>query len=242
LLGDFDIKVGREDIFKPKTGKENLHEITNNNRVRVVNFATSKILLVKSAMFPRSNIHKYTWTFHDGKISSQVDHILIDRRRNSSVLDVRSFRGVVRDTVHRLVAANVRHKLTVSTRGTQKSDTERFSLNKLNKVEGTKWYRVKISNRTAALENLDDDMDINRAWETIRGNIKISAEENLGYYKLKQQTSWFDEGCSKLMDRRKQTNLQMLQDPSQINWDNTVACRPVAGQRPRGKQIHNCRY
>jgi hypothetical protein len=41
-------------------------------------------------------------------------------------------------------------------------------------------YRVEISNRFAALKNLDDDVDINRAWETIRENIKISAKASLG--------------------------------------------------------------
>jgi hypothetical protein len=34
------------------------------------------------------------------------------------------------------------------------------------------------------LENLDTDVDINRASETIWDNIKISAIENLGYYEL----------------------------------------------------------
>jgi hypothetical protein len=29
-------------------------------------------------------------------------------------------------------------------------------------------YRTEISNRFAALENLDAEVDINRAWETIR--------------------------------------------------------------------------
>jgi hypothetical protein len=51
---------------------------------------------------------------------------------------------------------------------------ERFNLNKLNKVEGKEQYRVEISNRLSALENLDTEVDINRAWETIRENIKIS--------------------------------------------------------------------
>jgi exonuclease III len=41
LLGDFNAKVGREDIFK-QIGKESLHEISNDNGVRVVNFATFK--------------------------------------------------------------------------------------------------------------------------------------------------------------------------------------------------------
>jgi hypothetical protein len=42
LLGDFNAKVGREDIFKPTIGNESSHEISNDNGVRVVNFATSK--------------------------------------------------------------------------------------------------------------------------------------------------------------------------------------------------------
>ncbi|PNF42964.1 hypothetical protein B7P43_G11334 [Cryptotermes secundus] len=83
LLGDFNAKVGREDIFRPTTGNESLHEISNDNGVRVVNFATSKNLTVKSTMFPHLNIHKFTWTSPDGKIHNQIDHILIDRRRYS---------------------------------------------------------------------------------------------------------------------------------------------------------------
>jgi exonuclease III len=60
LLGDFNAKVFQEDIFKPTVGNENLHEISNDNVVRVVNFATSKNLIVKSTMFPHYNIHKFT--------------------------------------------------------------------------------------------------------------------------------------------------------------------------------------
>jgi hypothetical protein len=44
LLGDFNAKVGRGDTFKPTIGNESLNEISNNNGVRLVNFATSKNL------------------------------------------------------------------------------------------------------------------------------------------------------------------------------------------------------
>jgi len=60
LLGDFNAKVGRENIFKPTIGQESLHKDSNNNGVRLVNFATSKNLVFKSTMFPHQNIHKYT--------------------------------------------------------------------------------------------------------------------------------------------------------------------------------------
>jgi len=88
LLGDFNAKVGRENIFKPTIWNESLHKDSNDNGVRLVNFATSKNLVVKSTMFPHRNIHKYTWTSPDGKTHNQIDHILIDRRRHSSILDV----------------------------------------------------------------------------------------------------------------------------------------------------------
>jgi hypothetical protein len=52
--------VGREDIFKPTNGNESFHETSNDNGVTVVNFATSKKLVVKSTMFPHRKIHKYT--------------------------------------------------------------------------------------------------------------------------------------------------------------------------------------
>jgi hypothetical protein len=100
LLGDFNAKVGKEDILKPTIWNESLHEISNDNGVRIVTFATSKNLIVKSTMFPDHNIHKFTWTSPDGKIHNQIDHILIDRRQHSSILDVRSFRAADCDTDH----------------------------------------------------------------------------------------------------------------------------------------------
>jgi len=41
LLGDFNAKVGRENIFKPTIGNESLPQDSNDNGVRIVNFATS---------------------------------------------------------------------------------------------------------------------------------------------------------------------------------------------------------
>jgi hypothetical protein len=138
------------------------------NGVRVVNFATSKNLTVKSTMFPHRNIHKFTWTSPDGKTHNQIDYILIDRRRHSSIINVRSFRAADCDTDHYLVVAKVRERLAVSKQTAYRVHMERFKLKNLNEVEGKEQYRVEISNRFAALENLDTEVDVNKAWETIR--------------------------------------------------------------------------
>jgi hypothetical protein len=86
------------------------------------------------------------------------------------------------------------------------------------------------------LENLDDDVDIKRAWETFGENIKISAKASLGYYKLKKHKPWYDRGCSKLLDQRKQAKLQLLQDPNEIDGDNLNNIRCEASRYFRNKK------
>jgi hypothetical protein len=92
-----------------------------------------------------------------------------DRRRHSSILDVRSFRTADYDTDHYLVVAEVRERLEVIKQTTHRVHIERFNLKKLKKVEG---------------------------------------KESLGYHELKKHKSWFDEGCSELLDQRKQAKLR----------------------------------
>ena len=46
--------------------------------------------------------------FSDGKTHNHIDHVLIERRWHSSILDVRSVREADCDTDHYLVVARVR--------------------------------------------------------------------------------------------------------------------------------------
>jgi hypothetical protein len=77
---------------------------------------------------------------------------------------------------------------------------KRFNLKKLNEVEGKEQFCVEVTNRFAALEDLDTEVEISSAWEMIRENIKISTKESLGYCELKKHKPWFDQACIKLVD------------------------------------------
>jgi hypothetical protein len=73
---------------------------------------------------------------------------------------------------------------------------QRFNLKKIKEFDGKERYRAEVSNRFAALEDLDAEVEINSVWEKIRQNITISAKESLGYFELKTHKPWFDEGRS----------------------------------------------
>jgi hypothetical protein len=47
MLGEFSVKLGKEDIFKPTIRNESIHEISNDNGVRVVTLPHPKISLSK---------------------------------------------------------------------------------------------------------------------------------------------------------------------------------------------------
>jgi len=51
ILGDFNAKVGKESIYKPTIG----------NEIKMIQFAISNGLNVRSTMFPHKDIHKQTW-------------------------------------------------------------------------------------------------------------------------------------------------------------------------------------
>jgi hypothetical protein len=95
-------------------------------------------------MFPHRNINKYTWTTPDGKPHKQIDHILVDRRRHSNVLDVRSLKAADCDSDHYLVVAKVRERLAVNRQRSHRFNMERFNLKKLNQVGDKEQFRVEV--------------------------------------------------------------------------------------------------
>jgi endonuclease/exonuclease/phosphatase family metal-dependent hydrolase len=58
-------------------------------------------------MLLHRNLHKYTWTSPDGKTHNQIDHILVNRSWQSSILDVRRDRVADCGTDHYLIVAKV---------------------------------------------------------------------------------------------------------------------------------------
>ena len=236
LLRDFNVKVGRENAFKPTNGNKSLHHGSNDNGVRIVKFATPKNLFLNRTMFPHGDIHKYTWTSPVGKIHTQIVYILIDRRWHSSVLDVRSFREAGCNTDRDLVVAKVRERFAGDKQETRKFDFERFNLRRLNELEFRKLYQIEFSNRFSALEILSDKEDINRGWENIKEKIKNSTEGSLGLRELKQHKPWFDEKYLHFLDERKQTKMRWAQDPSQRNVDNLNNIRLQTSRHFRNKK------
>jgi hypothetical protein len=95
-------------------GIESLHFMSNNNDMRVIHFASSKDLMVKSTFFPRKNIFKHTWISPDTRTKNQINYVIVNRRQKKCITNVRSYRGTDGDSDHYLVITNLVPKLSVN--------------------------------------------------------------------------------------------------------------------------------
>ena len=117
---------------------------------------------------------------------------------------------------------------------TQRFDRQRFNLRKLNEAEVREQYQIEITNRFAAFENLNDD--VNRTWENNKENIQTAAKESLGLQEFRHYKPWFGEECLGLLDERKRAKMQWIQDPSQSNVDNLNTVRREVSRHFRNKK------
>jgi hypothetical protein len=90
------------------------------------------------------------------------------------------------------VGTKVMEILMVMKQAAQNFDVKRFNLKKLSELEVRKQYQIKILDRFADLENLNDYKDINVAWKTFK---RISAKDSPSLCERKQHKLWFDEEC-----------------------------------------------
>ena len=111
MLGDFNAKVVREPMNRQCNGCHSLHEHSNDNGSRLVQFAAANNLVVGSTKFAYRDIYKITWAHPDGESFNQIYHVLVSRRWQSSLLNVRTYWGANIDSDHYLVGLVIRCKI-----------------------------------------------------------------------------------------------------------------------------------
>ena len=100
--------MGKEAVNFPTTGTCSLHSLTNDNGSRLRELAVSWTMIIGSTLHPQKDIHKSTWRLPDGVTFNQTDHLSTERRRNSNLVNVRSYRGANIDSDHYLVNVRIR--------------------------------------------------------------------------------------------------------------------------------------
>lgn len=192
ILGDFNAKIGKESLFGSIVGEHSLHDNTSGNGLRLIDFAAGRNVIIASTRFPHLNIHKGTWRSPDQLTVNQIDHVAIDARHASSILDVRTFRGANIDSDHYLVVAQVRMRISMTPQ--RRTDAvKRFNVARLKSQEVARTFADRVSlNLSASPPPASSTEDL---WKHCQNAISSAATDVLGFTRPPQRNPWFDEEC-----------------------------------------------
>ena len=110
-IGDMNAKLGNDNEgFNESMGVHGMGEM-NENGLRFASFCMANELVIGSTIFEHRDIHKYTWISPCGRHRNQIDHIAINMKYKTSLLDVKSRRGADIGSDHQLVVSTLKLKL-----------------------------------------------------------------------------------------------------------------------------------
>ena len=113
----------------------------------------------------------------DGQTRNRIEHVLIDKRRYTDVLDVISYRDVDCNSDHYPVMAKIRGRLAL-VKNSAKIGPKTFNTKRLKEECNRERYMEEVANRISALEEMTDETDITeicKRWEGIQSAIWESA-------------------------------------------------------------------
>ncbi|KAE9537576.1 hypothetical protein AGLY_006599 [Aphis glycines] len=216
VVGDMNAKVGREHTYRPVIGPNSLHEISNGNGTRLINFAHSKNCIISSTYFPRKNIHKFTWKSPNGRIFNQIDLVLIDRRFRGCVRNVRTNRGADADSDHYLVYAKFNLRLATKWNLEKRKPTIKYDIQKLNDIEINHNYIERITHelQNTNINQISHSTEIDTIWNRTKEAVVNSATEILGMKPKENNKNWFNDLCKNAIIRRNELRKKSLQNTS----------------------------
>jgi hypothetical protein len=152
LLGNFNVKIGKENFMAAVAGKYTLHEVTSENGKQLGQLAARHHTTIKSTCFEHKQIHKGTWMSPGTDVVNHIDHVVINKRHALSVTDVRSCCGPSCDSDHFLVKMMLRERLSDALRK-QGRKRRRWNIDKLKNEENFNLYQQKIKEKNHVTED-----------------------------------------------------------------------------------------
>ena len=193
VMGDANAKVGRETVYQPTIGRYSLHDSTNENGLRLIDFAAGRQMAIKSTYFMHKRIHLETWHSPDGRTRNQIDHCLIDGRHFSDVIDVRARRGANIDSDHMLVVIKLRYRISRAC-CTNPQQLRRFAVDRLTDGSVATRYRDELETGLQGAPE-PESLSLNDKWKRMETAIRKVAENTIGYTRKQATNEWFDEEC-----------------------------------------------
>lgn len=199
IMGDFNAKVGENNDGVERIMGKHGCGVLNENGEYLIEFCGINNLVIGGTLFPHKDIHKLTWVSPGGRISNQIDHLLINGKWRRSLQDVRVRRGADVGSDHHLVTANIKLKLQ---KISEQSRKRRYDTGKLKDSKIVKEFNLELKNRYQILQNRNSEDSVEEHWNKVEELYSKTSEKVLGF-KRQVHKEWITPATWKTIDKRK---------------------------------------
>ncbi|XP_065565936.1 craniofacial development protein 2-like [Artemia franciscana] len=204
ILSDLNAIVGNYESYCPQAFGRHGLGVRNENGTMLINFAMANDLVIGGSLFPRRDVHKYSWTSPGRAVRNQIDHCLVSRKFRSSIQDGREYRGADVGSYHDLLVTKFFLKLKRNEKKAPNSEFQ-FDSDKLLDRTSRRELGTELSNKLEALYISDQD-DQEMIWDQIKNLYNESPSKTVGHHK-KPKDQWLSDRTWQLIEERKVAKL-----------------------------------
>ena len=181
-------------------------------------------MAVSSSCFPHKEIHKQTWRSPDGKTKNKIDHILIDKRKASNMLDVKSCRRASSDSDRYLVRGKYRCKIAYNKYEPHRT-TRRFHIDALREVSMVRRFQHQLEEfgKLGTEQVTEGESHIEEDWKQLKEAIKETAEQTIGYEPRSDRRGWFDDECRRALEEKNAAYKKWIDRPTRAKRMRKIA-------------------
>ena len=212
VMGDINARMGSQNEGSERTMGKHGCGIINDNGIRLLSLCEENNLVIGGTLFKHKEIHKLTWESRDNRTRTQIDHIMINQKWRSSLLDVKVRRGADLYTDHNLVIGTVKIKLK-NYKAQQDKRPRNLQLQNFIKSNVKKNFNIKLQNRFEILAG-DDNEDVEKIWSNYNKAMMDVAKETLGY-REKKHKEWITDNTIQKIKERKEVKKNVISTKSE---------------------------
>jgi hypothetical protein len=227
IIGDFNAKIGKEEIYKPVIGTHSKHDRTNENGKMLIEFATERNMRIASTYFQHKTIHQGTWISPDGKTVNQIDHLLIEQQMCNGCEELQRSRFR-----YRSYTSESKNKIQKTFKRSKTKEYQNTVSN--GKIKRRKEFQEKINKKL----NEDIGKNMEEIWENFETIMREGAQL-LTEGKRKIGKSWFDEECKDVIREREKARIKMINNNNIENKRHNEIWRRRAKNVCRKKKRQN---
>ena len=200
MMGDWNAKIGGNRPSNNYIGKCGFG-VRNERGDRLADCCASNDLVITNTTFKHHPRRLYTWISPGDRIRNQIDYIMVPKRWQSSIQNVKTRPGADCGSDHQMLVC----KLKLNLKSIKRTAAPvRYDVSSIPEE-----FNVEVSNKFKALLELDEpETTPDGLWESMKGIMKTAADSHMPRRrKLKQQ--WLSQEAMEIADeRRKAKNMQ----------------------------------